>query len=94
MEGIPHFPAVFLLAAAAAASFWYLLDYFDAPRHHPDEPLVVSPSIHYIGHIIGLLRHGIGYYEATRSVFSHVSRKKRWPMYLSAAPNASSQYTP
>ena len=36
------------------------------PRHAPSEPPVVTSSIPYIGHILGLLRHGTRYYQITR----------------------------
>lgn len=52
-------------AAAAAVASWYLLDYLYIPRHLPGEPPAVRPSIPYLGHIIGLLRHGTKYYEIT-----------------------------
>lgn len=65
MEGMLNFTTIILLIATAT-TIWYLLDYFYVPKHHPDEPPVVSHPIPYVGHIIGLLRHGTRYYEMTR----------------------------
>ena len=52
--------------AAALSACWYGLDYLYIPKHHPDEPPQLSSNIPYIGHIIGLLRHGALYFEITR----------------------------
>lgn len=65
--------ATTLLFLAAAIGLWYVLDYLYAPRHSPGEPPVLSSSVPYVGHIIGLLRHGTRYYQTTRSVFTVTS---------------------
>lgn len=44
----------------------YLLQNYYAPKTAPNEPPVLSHPIPYVGHIIGLLRHGLAYFEATR----------------------------
>lgn len=67
MESGYNLPLLLILAAAAAAA-WYALDYFWAPRLSPKEPPLLPHPIPYIGHILGLLRHGTRYYEMTRSV--------------------------
>lgn len=51
---------------AAVAAVWYLLDCLYIPVHHPDEPPSLPLHNKHIGHILGLFRHGTGYYEATR----------------------------
>ena len=66
MEGTPNLISLFLLAAAIA--LWFVLDYLYAPRHETNEPPVVSSSIPYVGHILGLLRYGTKYYQITRYV--------------------------
>lgn len=73
MESGLNTATVFCLAASAVVAVWYLLDYFYVPPHLPDEPPVLSPSIPYIGHIIGLLRHGTRYYQITRCGLSPTS---------------------
>lgn len=75
MEATLNSPVIFLTLAAAAAASWYVLDHLYIPRHLPDEPPAVRSSIPYLGHIIGLLRHGIKYYEITRCVFSHLAHE-------------------
>ena len=67
MESGLTFPLLLLLAAAIAAA-WFALDYFCAPRLSEKEPPLVPHPVPYIGHILGLLRHGTRYYEMTRSV--------------------------
>ena len=59
---------VFLLSLVAVTigAVWYALDYWYAPKRHPNEPPVVSHNIPYIGHVLGLLRHGSKYFEKTR----------------------------
>ena len=61
-------PSVLLIIVAGIASLLYGINYFVAPRHHPDEPPVVSSRIPLIGHIIGLIWHGTGYYQKIRYV--------------------------
>ena len=58
--------ATMLLVVAAAIVVWYILDHLYIPSHLPNEPPLVSHSIPYIGHIIGLLRYGTRYYEIIR----------------------------
>lgn len=76
IESVVNPATVSFLAASAAAALWCLLDYFYAPRHHPDEPPVVRASIPYIGHLIGLLWYGTRYYQITRYVSNHVLEGK------------------
>ena len=59
MEWTFRFPSLAL--APAALLLWFLLDYIYAPKHHPKEPPVVPQSVPFIGHVIGLLRHGTRY---------------------------------
>lgn len=67
MENDLNFSLLLLLAAVGTAA-WYAIDYFCAPRLSPKEPPLLTHPIPYIGHILGLLRHGTRYYEITRSV--------------------------
>lgn len=53
-----------LLAAIIALSF--VLDRLFTRQKFSNEPPVVSQSIPYIGHILGLLQHGYKYYQITR----------------------------
>lgn len=67
MESGLEQPLLLLLAGAAAAA-WFALDYFCAPRLSQNEPPLLSHPVPYVGHILGLLRHGTRYYEMTRLV--------------------------
>lgn len=64
------FSAITILVLAAIIGLWYILDYLYAPRHSSGEPPVLPSSVPYVGHIIGLLRHGTRYYQTTR--YTHV----------------------
>ena len=55
-----------LVLAIVLATTWYALDYFYVPEQLPNEPPLVGHHIPYIGHIIGLLRHGTRYYQIIR----------------------------
>ena len=50
----------------ALSAVWLGLTFFFSPQPDSREPPVLRSSIPYIGHIIGLLRHGTRYYEQTR----------------------------
>jgi hypothetical protein len=52
-----------VVLALAAICF---LNYYWMPKHDANEPPVVSSSIPYVGHIIGLWQHGSRYYEFMR----------------------------
>ena len=67
MESSLAFSLLLLLIAAVAAA-WSAFDYFCAPRLSPNEPPLLPHPVPYIGHILGLLRHGTRYYQLTRSV--------------------------
>ena len=53
------------LVGLALAAVCYL-NYYYMPKHAMNEPPIVPSSIPYVGHIIGLLRHGSRYYQITR----------------------------
>ena len=65
MEGSINSLLLLLLAVSSTAA-WYLLDSLYAPKKYPNEPPLVPQFIPYIGHILGLLRHGTRYFEITR----------------------------
>ena len=65
----------YLIILVAVCTLWFLLDYFYAPKHVPNEPPVVTQTIPYVGHIIGLLRHGLKYYEMTRYTINRSARE-------------------
>lgn len=62
---LPYFTSI--VAAAATLFVWYVLDHVYVPKHLSNEPPLLPSRIPYIGHIIGLLRHGTRYFEITRS---------------------------
>ena len=53
-----------LLGAALAAAF--CLQNYYIPKHASNEPLLISSSVPYIGHILGLLKYGTRYYQRIR----------------------------
>lgn len=53
---------VLLLASLFALSAIRLLE----PTYDPKEPPVLPQKIPYIGHILGLLQHGLNYYKKLR----------------------------
>lgn len=63
-------PAILLIFLGAGA-IWFLLDFLYVPKQLHNEPLLFSHPIPYIGHIIGLIRHGTKYYELTRYAPKH-----------------------
>ena len=65
-----------LVLAIVSATTWYALDYFYIPKQLPNEPPLIGHYIPYIGHIIGLIRHGTRYYQIIRYTIS--ARKSSW----------------
>lgn len=69
-SGLKSFLMLFLAAVAAAT--WYAFGHFYGPRvsakKAQKEPPLFPHPIPYVGHILGLLRHGTRYYEMTRSI--------------------------
>ena len=65
-----------LALAIVSATTWYALDYFYVPKQLPNEPPLVGHYIPYIGHIIGLIRHGTRYYQIIRYIQS--AKKRFW----------------
>lgn len=64
MESGLGFSLLLLLVTAVAAA-WFALDHCCAPRLSPKEPPLLPHPVPYIGHILGLLRHGTRYYQMT-----------------------------
>ena len=58
------FVVILLLVVIVSVSFVYLF----SPKYDPREPPVISSSIPYVGHILGLLRYGQRYFEILRSL--------------------------
>ena len=58
--------SLLILAVVVVTALAYLADQLYAPRHFPTEPHLLPARIPYLGHIIGLLQHGIAYLEMTR----------------------------
>lgn len=50
-----------LTGAVVILAFWFL-SHSLTPSHDPKEPPLIPPKIPLVGHIIGLLRDGTGYY--------------------------------
>ena len=65
---VSNISVLLLLLAVVSAAAWYTLDSLYAPIQYPNEPPLVAQSIPYVGHILGLLRHGTRYYGITRYV--------------------------
>jgi len=63
-------PTQYILTALAAAVVAFLYR-FSPARLDPREPPALKATIPLIGHIIGLLRHGIDYFARLRCV-SHL----------------------
>lgn len=57
---------VMLLLLAAVLAVIFVLDRLLTPQRFSNEPPVVSQLVPYIGHLLGLLRHGSKYYQITR----------------------------
>lgn len=51
----------------------HLLGRFLMLPHDPKEPPLIPSRIPFIGHVIGLLRHGSGYYSETAFVKENYS---------------------
>ena len=57
---------IILLLLAAGTAVWCLVNYIYVSQPAPNEPPLLSHPIPYFGHILGLLRHGLRYFEITR----------------------------
>lgn len=64
----------YLLGLSPDASFWtmvalvlsgvsFILLRLSQPKHHPQEPVVIPQGIPYIGHVVGIVKHGLSYYQ-------------------------------
>lgn len=50
------------LIVAALGTLCHLLFGYLSPKYDPREPKLVTQSIPLVGHVIGMVRHGLGYY--------------------------------
>ena len=55
-----------IVALAAVGGALIFLDYFFGFKSDPKEPPVISPTIPWVGHIIGLARYGLKYFTKLR----------------------------
>ena len=56
----------FLLCLFITYTALLLAEYLLAPKYEPNEPLVVSQRIPFLGHLLGLLIYGTQYFNITR----------------------------
>jgi hypothetical protein len=54
------------IGIAAIVVFVSLLYRYSSPQMDPREPRFVAPGIPLVGHIVGLVRHGVDYFEVIR----------------------------
>ena len=45
------------------ASLSYILLRSCQPKHKLQEPIAIPQSVPYIAHILGIIKHGLGYYK-------------------------------
>ena len=64
-----------LVLLAMATGLYFVLEYFMGIKLDPKEPPLISSTIPYVGHIIGLIRTGTRYYAKLRyELFANVLR--------------------
>ncbi|KAI0002684.1 hypothetical protein F4779DRAFT_126832 [Xylariaceae sp. FL0662B] len=67
-----------MLASISIASSiilaYYTLKYYMSLTHSPSEPPLIPSNIPFVGHLIGMIRHGAGFYGKT-------TRKYGLPIY-------------
>ncbi|KAL9105199.1 MAG: hypothetical protein Q9187_008767, partial [Circinaria calcarea] len=63
-----------LVVLAVATGLYFILEYFMGIKLDPKEPPLISSTIPYVGHIIGLIRNGTRYY-------AKMSAKHALPIY-------------
>ena len=57
-----------LMVLVIALSCWILLEKFLSLSHDAKEPPIIPQTLPYVGHLLGMLRHGSRYYTQIRSV--------------------------
>lgn len=62
-----------LVIGSAIAVVFYFLGHFLTLPHDPKEPPLIAPRIPLIGHVIGLLYNGTGYYSKVALVLQTAS---------------------
>jgi hypothetical protein len=58
--------SVLSLLVAAATVVAVILHRFLAIDYDPREPPIIKPRIPYIGHILGIIRHGTKYFDTVK----------------------------
>ena len=63
LPGLPPGVSFWTVVALVITTGLCILLRFLQPRHHSQEPAVIPQAIPYIGHIVGIVKHGLGYYQ-------------------------------
>ncbi|KAI1821852.1 cytochrome P450 [Xylaria intraflava] len=58
---------------------YYALSHFLGTTHDPNEPPLIRPKIPIIGHLVGMIRHGSGYYGS-------ITKEVKLPIYTLGMP--------
>ena len=59
-----------LIVLVIALTCWILLEKFLSLSHDAKEPPIIPQTLPYVGHLLGMLRHGSRYYTQIRSVLA------------------------
>ena len=63
LPGLSPTTSLWTLVALILAGVSFIFLRFCQPKHHPQEPVVIPQGIPYIGHVVGIIKHGLGYYQ-------------------------------
>ncbi|KAI1074871.1 cytochrome P450 [Whalleya microplaca] len=72
---------VYIIIGAAVVIGYFLLDFFISLPHDLKEPQLIPPGIPFLGHIIGMIRDGSGYYEK-------ITKQYDLPIYTLGVPRS------
>lgn len=81
--------AIFIVAVCLS-----LLGHFINVPHDPREPPLIPPSIPFLGHIVGMIRDGSGYYGKVMSVIKGSRHHCNLLTNSILERNITYQYTP
>lgn len=63
---VPNLTTAHGIGIATAVVFLSLLYKFSSPQMDPREPPVLKPGIPLVGHLVGLVRYGVDYFDVLR----------------------------
>lgn len=66
LSGIPPSTSLWISVTLVFVTGFVIFLRFLQPKHHSQEPAVIPQRIPYVEHLVGIIKHGLSYYQVVQ----------------------------